>query len=793
MPLRVMLWGIVACTWLSPDVPAAEGPQYRRLTAVPFTEVKLDDVFWAPRIRTNRQQSLPHNFQWCEQTGRIGNFAKAGKLMPGKFEGIYFNDSDVFKVLEGASYSLADSPDPALAKTVDDVIAKIASAQQPDGYLNSYYTLAEPGKRWTNLEAMHELYCAGHMIEGAVAHFRATGKRTFLDVAIRYADHIDSIFGPGKRYGVCGHEEIELALVKLYQVTGRRKYLDLARFFLDVRGDASKRKLFGAGLQDHIPVRQQRAIVGHAVRAMYLYTAVADVAGYTGDRGFLETMDAIWNDVVRKKLYITGGVGARHDGEAFGNAYELPNDSAYCETCAAIGLVFWAHRLNLLHGDAQYMDVLEQALYNGVLSGIGLDGKTFFYVNPLASGGGHHRQPFFGCACCPSNVVRLVPSVPGYVYAVDSEGLTVNLYAAGKANVALAAGKAGKVRLVQETRYPWDGRVVLTLSPERAAEFDVRLRIPAWADKAGLAVNDQAVAAPEIRKGYARLRRTWQPGDRITLDLPMPVRRIEAHPAVKDDAGRVAIQRGPIVYCFEAVDNSVSVRNIVLSRDPQFAVRPRADLLGGVSVVAAHDRRGREAIAVPYYAWDHRKPGEMVVWVRQDGKARTPPVDAAWSGKLYRALDPATLGPSEPPKLADRITASASHRDNVGGTLASLFDGIDPKDSCDLTIPRFSWWDHRGTQEWVQYDFDEPQKVSSVEVYWFDDAPIKADCRVPKSWRLVYREGGQWKPVRARGPFGAAIDKFNRVDFEPVATGALRLEVRLADGWSGGMLEWKVR
>ena len=489
---------------------AAEAPAHRKLSAVPFTAVKVQDEFWAPRIRINREKSLPHNFKWCEQTGRFSNFAKAGGLAEGKFQGIYFNDSDVYKVLEGAAYSLADHPDPVLDKMTDDAIAKIASAQQKDGYLNTFFTLAQPGKRWTNLSAMHELYCAGHMIEGAVAHYRATGKKTFLDVAVKFADHIDREFGPGRRPDPCGHEEIELALVKLFQATGEKRYFDLARFFVDTRGDSSKRKTWGPYCQDHTPVRKQSEIVGHAVRAMYLYAGVADVAAYSGDKELIEAMDRLWQDVVKRKMYITAGIGARHEGEAFGNAYELPNDSAYCETCAAIGLALWAHRLNLMHGDAQYADVLERALYNGILSGIGLDGEHFFYVNPLASGGKHHRQPFFDCACCPSNVVRFVPSLPGYVYATGENAIYVNLYVAGKATVPLGDNS---VTITQETKYPWDGKVKLTIEPKKAGEFAVCLRIPDWCKGAEVAVGTRehtpkrpaAGDAVKIEKGYARV------------------------------------------------------------------------------------------------------------------------------------------------------------------------------------------------------------------------------------------------------------------------------------------------
>jgi DUF1680 family protein len=778
------------CCFLT-DSARAEGPKHRKLSAVPFTEVKVQDDFWAPRLKTNREQSLPHNFKWCEETGRISNFAKAAGQMQGKFEGIYFNDSDVYKVLEGASYSLADHPDPVLEKMVDDVIAKMAAAQQKDGYLNTYYTLVEPAKRWSNLPVMHELYCSGHLFEAAAAHYRATGKKTLLDVAVKLADHIHSVFGPDRRHGVSGHEEIELGLVKLYQVTGDEKYLKLSEFFLDIRGDKTKRdKLYGPYCQDHQPVRQQDEIVGHAVRAMYLYAGVADVAAYTGDAGFIGAMDRLWKDVVLCKMYVTGGIGARHEGEAFGDRYELPNASAYCETCAAIGLALWAHRMNLMTGEAQYADVLERLLYNGVLSGVGMDGKTFFYVNPLESGGGHHRQPFFSCACCPTNVVRLVPSIPGYVYATGQDSLYVNLYVAGKATVTVAGTK---VEIQQKTRYPWDGKVELVLKPEKPATFAVHLRDPEWSrdGSARLAFSWMTETKPEMAKGYTVIRREWKAGDEITLTMPMEVQRIEAHPLVKADLGRVAIQRGPMVYCLEAVDNGGPVRNIVLPADPKFQAEHRADLLGGVTVVTGVDRKGRKITAVPYYAWDHRAPGEMVVWVRQEGKTRAPKTDdPAWKDKLYRPLAPASLGPAEPLTLMESAEASASYQGI--GAISALNDGLEPKDSCDHSIPRFTWWNHLGTKEWVEYGWDEPRKVKAASVYWFDDERVKRHCRTPQSWRLLYKDGAAWKPVAAKGEFGTAPDKVHRVEFEPVETTALRIEVQLKPQWSGGILEWKV-
>ncbi len=783
-------FALVLCTACA-TAAFAEGPKHRELSAVPFTEVKVQDHFWAPRIRTNREVSLPHNFKWCEETGRIDNFAKAGGLMEGQFEGIYFNDSDVYKVLEGASYSLADHPDPAMEKTVDGVIAKIAAAQHENGYLNTFYTLKEPDKKWTNLSRMHELYCAGHLFEAAVAHHRATGRRTLLDVAIRFADRIDELFGPDARHGVPGHEEIELALVKLYQVTGEEKYLELSQFFLDIRGDESKRdKLYGPYSQDHEPIREQSEIVGHAVRAMYLYCGVADVASYTSDQGYIDAMDRLWKDVTLYKMYVTGGIGARHAGEAFGDRYELPNSSAYCETCAAIGLALWAHRMNLMHGDSHYADVLERVLYNGFLSGVALSGDKFFYVNPLESGGSHHRKPFYPCACCPTNVVRVLPSLPGYVYATGEDGLYVNLYVAGKVEVTIGGVK---VHVEQKTRYPWDGSVELTLRPEKPAEFAVSLRMPEWAEgkMVSLIIADREGQKGDAHQGYLAVRRTWHPGDTIRLELPMDVERIEAHPAVVADRGRVAVARGPIVYCFEGVDNEDRVRSIMLARDPELRAEHRADLLGGVTVVTAKTRDGSRATAVPYYAWDHREPGPMIVWVRQDGKTRKPKLDdPAWQGKLYRTLDPSTLGPSEPLTLTEAAEPSASFVGN--GTIWALNDELAPKDSCDHTIPRFTWWNHLGTKEWVQYTWDEPRTVKAVEVYWFDDERLKRHCRTPQSWKLLYRDGKQWKPVETEDELGTDLDKSHRVEFTPVKTTALRIEVQLRPRWSGGILEWNV-
>ncbi len=768
----------------------ADGPKHRRLSAVPFNDVKVQDAFWAPRLKTNREESIPHNLEWCEKTGRISNFAKAGGLMEGNFEGIYFNDSDVHKVLEGAAYSLADHPDKKLEKIVDDVIAKMAAAQQPDGYLNSYYTLKEPDKKWTNLRVRHELYCAGHMFEAAVAHYRATGNRKYLDVAIKFADLIDKIFGPDKRHDVPGHEEIELALVKLYELTGEERYFNLAKFFIDVRGDESKRpKLYGKYCQDHVPVRKQDEIVGHAVRAMYLYSGVADVAGYTGDKELIDAMDRIWRSVALKKMYITGGIGVHGHGEGFSGPYALPNAAAYCETCASIGMALWNHRLNLMHADAKYADMVERAMYNGVLSGIGIDGTKYFYVNPLESSGRHHRQPFFGCACCPTNVVRFVASVPGYMYATSKDGIYVNLYATSTGEVLLGDRK---VKLTQEANYPWDGKVKIKVEPDNPGEFAIHVRFPDWCNGPAVSVAGKPVEKPAVKKGYAEIRRNWKSGDTIELNLPMKVVRIEAHPNVKADAGRVALRRGPLVYCFEAVDNGGHVSDIMLAADPKFKTEHRNDLLGGVTVIKCVDRSGRELTAVPYYAWDHREPGGMIVWVRQDGKSRKPDTNGpSWKDKLYRPLDPSTLGPPTELTLLEMTRATASHCYGSDAPSA-LKDEEEPKNSCDHDIPRLTFWDHKGTKEWVQYTFPKPQKVSAVEVYWFDDERMKRHCRVPQSWKLLYKDGDQWKEVADASSYGTELDKFNRVKFKPVETTALRMEVQLQPNFSGGILEWKV-
>ena len=643
-PTAVLSLILVSLTGIT-STARAGAPRHCKLSAVPLSDVRIVDSFWAPRIKTCRRVTLPHCFAMCEKTGRIGNFAKAAGLIDGKFEGIWFNDSDVYKVLEGAAYVLGTHTEPELKRLTDQAIAKIAAAQQPDGYLFCFFTIDNPDRRLKHIvsPARHELYCMGHMIEAGAVHHEMTGKRNMLEVACKLADHLDSVFGPGKRYDVPEHQQIELALVKLYRATGHRRYLRLARFFIDQRGNAEGHKLYGPYSQDHLPVRKQSEIVGHAVRAMYNCTGVADLYMETGDDELLAACRRLWQSTTHRKMYLTGGVGARRSGEAFGDDYQLPNETAYAETCAAIGLVFFAHRMLLIEADAEYADVLERAMYNGFLSGVSISGEKFFYQNRLATRGDYHRQAWYACACCPSNVVRLLPKIGRYVYAQRDTAIYVNLYIAGTTRLK---AKRASIELTQQTRYPWDGHVRLTVNRCEEEKFDLWLRIPGWCKDrrtpgglyraAGsdrqettiaLKVNGRQIDAGRLVKGYLRISRQWKPGDVVELTLPMPVRRVYAHPNVKADAGRVALQRGPIVYCVEGVDHGGRVRDLILPPDAKLTAEHRPDLLGGVTVIKGLARDGRKILAVPYYAWDNRAGGEMAVWLPEAPGVLQRPVD----------------------------------------------------------------------------------------------------------------------------------------------------------------------
>ena len=647
---------LFALAFLLPGNSLEAQPAGYPIDPVPFTSVKVTDSFWGQRLKASREVTIPLAFSKCEETGRYENFVRAEKQLHSpvnlgyKVEGFSFDDTDVYKTIEGASYVLQTYPDPKLEAYIDSVLAIVAKAQEPDGYLYTARTMnpehphAWSGdKRWIEDEELsHELYNLGHMVEGAVAHWQATGKRNFLDIAIRYADCVVREVGEnaGQARVIPGHQIAEMALAKLYLATGEKKYLDEAKFFLDVRGKTDHRNPYN---QSHVPVLEQDEAVGHAVRAAYMYAGMADVAALTGDHGYIDAIDRIWENIVSKKLYITGGIGSTARGEAFGDNYELPNETAYCETCAAIGNVYVNYRMFLLHGEAKYFDVLERTLYNGLISGVSLDGGGFFYPNPLASSGQHQRQPWFGCACCPSNICRFIPSLPGYVYAVKDNDLYVNLFLSNTLTTKVG-GKA--VTLRQETGYPWDGDIVLTVEKTAVKkEMGLKLRIPGWvlgevvpSDLYSFAdgketgyyvlVNGEQAQGSLGADGYFTITRKWRKGDKVTLHLDMEPRLVKANEAVEADRGRVAVEKGPIVYCAEWPENPAGVHNLLVGNNPLLSVAHSTDF-NGIDLISfpaqALSRneegwlsiRNTTVTLIPYYAWCHRGSGDMAVWLAQ--------------------------------------------------------------------------------------------------------------------------------------------------------------------------------
>jgi len=620
------------------------------IQGVSFSKVKINDSFWLPKIETNRKVTIPASFAMCENYGRMDNFLIAGGKLPGPVKGkMPFDDTDVYKIIEGAAYTLTTLPDQGLDTYLDSIIGLIAIGQEADGYLTTYKTIdttyapaswCPPGSRWENLACSHELYNSGHLFEAAAAHYLATGKTNFLNIATRNADLLVEVFGEGKNPGVPGHQIVETGLIKLYLITKKKAYLDLARRFLDNRGDSTKRDLWGPYNQDHKPVTSQDEAVGHAVRAAYMYAGMTDIAALYNDSAYQKAIDKIWENIVSKKLYITGGIGSRHQGEAFGENYELPNLTAYNETCAAIANVYWNYRMFLLHGDSKYIDVLERSLYNGVISGVSLDGKNFFYPNPLEcdlrfkfnSHGTLDRQPWFDCSCCPSNLCRFLPSVPGYIYAHDQNKLYVNLFIQSETRVTL--NKSLGVAIKQETQYPWDGTIKISVSPEKPGTFALNLRIPGWISEQPVASNlysyTQAIEEDvEIRingenftfsknRGYAVIERVWNPGDVVEYRMPMKVRRVCAHEKVKENTGRVAIERGPIVYCIEGADNNYPVFGLILPDSSKIWVNFEKDLLGEIVNLTGEgtvNKKTQAFKAIPYFAWNNRGINEMRVWL----------------------------------------------------------------------------------------------------------------------------------------------------------------------------------
>ena len=604
---------------------------FARLTPVGVADVRVTDAFWKPRLDRNRDVTIPQQHALCEETGALRNFRRAAGLDDGPFNGMYYSDSDVYKWVEAASWTLAAAPDPDLAAMLDSVIKQIAGAQDDDGYLNTYFSVDRVGERWSDLVVRHEMYCLGHLVQAAVAHFRATGDHALLDVALHSCEHVLRRFTPDERPGACGHPDLEMALVELFRTTGDTRWLQLATWQIDSRG---RGVLNGSEyLLDHRPLREETTVTGHAVRALYLYAAAADVVLESGDEELRATLDRLWADLSQHKSSVTGGVGARWDGEAFGDAYELP-DRAYNETCAAIAHIFLAWRLLLLTGDAAYRDAIETTLYNGVLPGLSLTGIEFFYQNPLADSGRHRREPWFECACCPPNIARLLASLPGYLYTTSDEGIWVQLYIGSDATLHLA--DRTPVGISMHTELPWTGSVRLEISPTADVQFTVFLPVPGWADgQLAVRVNGEQVWT-ESRSGYCALRRTWQPGDVIDVDLGTPVRVLATHPRVASTHDRLAIGRGPFVYCVEQTDQADShVADLRLRGDEQWIVEHRPELLNGVTTLETTldaiepdagplhrpyrpgDTSSRRvpATMVPYYAWANRAAGPMRVYL----------------------------------------------------------------------------------------------------------------------------------------------------------------------------------
>jgi DUF1680 family protein len=797
------------------------------LEPVSFEQVKLADDFWLPRLQIQRRTLVPYSFEQTHEA--LADLKAAADLLAGREiknmpEPHRFRTSDLFKVMEGAAYLLALEPDPELEQQMDDIIATIAASQEPDGYLNATRTLYPhlaidmmgDGK-YAYVDHSHELYILGHLYEAAVAYFRATGKQTLLDVSERSARHVQRVFFEGDpnynggkpKNQAPGHEEIELALVKLAEATGNPDYLKTAQRFLDIRGVTYVPQGEGVNsptyAQQHQPVTEQRAPAGHAVRATYLYAGMADVGAMLGTARYTEALEGIWQNIVDTRMHITGGLGAVHGIEGFGPEYFLPNDDAFNETCAAVGNVFFNWRMFLLHRDAKYLDVAEVALYNNVLAGVNLAGNRFFYINPLAADGARpfnhgrpERSPWFGTACCPTNIARLVPQVPGMIFAHDDKGLTLCLYAASQTKLTLGGVETG---VIEKTNYPFDGRVQVTLNPARKARFAVRLRIPTWtgtqfvpgelyhylrsaSEPVKLFVNDEPVDFA-VEKGLASIKREWSPGDTVRLELPMPVRESVCRPEVEADRNRVALTRGPLVYCAEAADNAAHVYNYLAPTADEISQAQVEPLTIGERTISALVIASRTLNAegqliaaplklVPYYAWNNRGVGSMAVWLPNNEQTLR-------AGALV--ID----------DNARRFkSARATHtfeQDQVG----AMIDGRLPKDSHDISIPRWTSWPERGKQQTLEFELAKPTELRSVEVYWYDD---RGGVQVPERWELDVWRDGAWAsfPLYNTDAYGIAHDQFNVVHpAEPLTTDRLRVKVWPRADAAVGILEFIVR
>jgi len=769
---------------------------------VPFTRVKLTDNFWAPRVKKNANVTIPIAFGYCESTGRVKNFEIAGGLDTGKFQTIYpFDDSDVFKIIEGASYSLQTIPDPKLDAYLDSLIWKIGLAQEDDGYLYTNRTIAEmhggeglhewaSKNRW-GLDSIlsHELYNLGHLYEAAVAHYQATGKRTLLDIAVKSADLVNKDFGWDRETVYPGHQVIEMGLVKLYRTTGEKKYLDLARFFLDLRGPKGEEYN-----QAHKKVVDQTEAVGHSVRATYMYSGMADIAAIEKDEAYLNAITKIWEDIVYGKMYLTGGIGATGGNEGFADPYVLPNMSAYCETCASIGNIFTNERLFLLHGETKYIDILEKTLYNSMLSGVSLSGDRFFYPNPLESNGQHQRQAWFGCACCPSNVARFVPAIPGYIYAVTDNELYINLFISNDADISIGENR---VSVSQKADFPWNGKVEISVNPEENIKFDLKIRIPGWAlneaipgdlyrftdqdsTPINISVNGESFEIESLDGGYAVISRKWKQGDKVEVEFPMPVRKIVADERIKENSGKMAFQRGPVIYCAEWPDNTDGkVLSLMINKDASVTTEFVPTVLDGTMMIKTTGNKTKRTLdgkvellqeepvtLIPYALWNNRGPGQMMVWIPTATEA---------------------AHPLPAPTIANRSIVRTSKRNTRD--LGAVNDQLTPAHSNDHSVSYFHWWPEKDKWEWIEYDFEKPVTISKTKVYWFDDGP-NGGCRIPDEWEILYLSGNMWQPVKAKTPYKVTKDSWDSLEFKTVKATAVKIKVKLNKDFATGIYEW---
>lgn len=761
-----------------------------KIEPVSWMNVRVKSDFWSPRQKSLLTHTMREQFDQLVDKKYKQNFERAAKRLTGGYVGYVFNDSDVYKVLEAASFTLGIERAPWLEKEVDEWIDLISRAQESDGYLDCHYQLMEPKNKWTNLRDNHEMYCAGHLFEAAAAHYQATGKTTLLNVAKKLADQMDARFGPGKHMGYPGHPEAELALFKLAKATGEQRYAKLAEFFLNSRGskwfatehNTPLSEYNGDYWSDNAMIRDHDTIIGHAVRAAYLMSGATDLARATDDPKLVSMLDRIWASTTEKRMFVTGGIGPSGSNEGFTVDYDLPTFSAYQESCASIANALWNYRMALLHGDGKYADIMETAIYNGSLAGINYEGDKYYYTNPLASHGGHHRQDWFACACCPPNLARLIGQVGGLAYAQSADAAYIMLYVGGTAKLNIGGTDVG---LNVETKYPYDGAIRVMVDPTVSKHFALNFRVPSWVEGIGIRVNGRSERF-FVPNGFAKIERTWKKGDVVTMDIDMRVRRVISHPSVKETFGMYSFERGPLVYCLEGVDNPFDMDKVGIPINSEVKPKNEPSLFGGTVVLEGDAFLTRDETwtgklfastsaikpvkfrAIPYCFWDNRGSSEMRVWVNAN------PMPAPMRG------------------IEKDATVSMSFT-NSNCDPGGANDGYIPTDSNQVSPKQCHFWPHKGGQEWVQYSFPKNTTVSSTRIYWFDDTG-HGECRIPQSWVLQVKEGRDWKtvPLKMGDKYSLALNAWNEVHFAPVKGQEFRLLVDQKKNWASGIHEWQI-